>query len=179
LTLQLLAVALHELLPQQNEKSWFSQVAAHLPASQYVSFVQEAFPLQKTPASPAPLSSEPRVHVVSPVHCTIDVPSERAETGTFRQSLCAMHPISHSVVATQLTPFEHESLPTSPPTPHRMVQLSALQATGSPVHVPSPVHAIVHAPASQVTPCVHAPSPPHWIWQARPLHSTGLVVQAP
>jgi hypothetical protein len=112
-------------------------------------------PLQKTPASPAPLSDVPRVHVVSPVHCTIVVPAERAESGTFRHALGPTQPISQSFVASHRTPSAHVLVPG----PHRMVQVSALQLVNSPVHVASPVQAIAHAPASQLTPSVQEEFP--------------------
>ena len=71
---------------QQNVKSWLTHVAAHLPASQKVFVAQAPVPLHRTPAS-APATTDPLLQLPWPVHCTIDVPSDRAAIGSFLQTL--------------------------------------------------------------------------------------------
>jgi hypothetical protein len=161
---------------QQNVKFSPSHVAAHFPASQKV-FVgddpHESPPPLHTTLASAPLRTEPWSQLDSPVHLTIDVPSERAEMGSLLQTSRATHPISQNWVVSHVTPCVQDPLPTSPPAPQRTEQLLALQVTGSFVQLLRPVHAITHAPASQLTPVVHESEPAHSTLQARPLQETG------
>src|SRR4051812_10672964 len=95
------------------------------------------------------------VHVPSPVHCTIDVPGDLAMFGWFLQAFLATHPISQRWMASHSTPSAHAFFPLSSATPHRPVQVFALQVVGAFAHVPSPRQPIAHEPASQVTPLLH------------------------
>lgn len=156
---------------QQKLKLTLSQSALHLPASQNVFVAQDPGPLHTTPASPPPPRTEPLSQVPCPVHSTIEVPSERAETGCPTHELRPEHPTSHSWVASHLTPCAQEPGPLQ-----RTVHVFALQVTALVLQLLSPTQPTLHAPASHWTPFVHVPSPVQATLHATPLHSMGLVV---